>query len=152
MQLSQRGIQARIERGESNDDLHPDNNDDEAIKIKSESLNMISSYSAGAPEPVANQVPEPVAATSLTFKYDADVPAARRESPETLIERLHHRIMACLVREMQLERVLKTPPLSSTPAWISLDQVQNPVLIAYVHGDHQTTLAAYRELRLQCKP
>ena len=46
MQLSQRGIQARIERGESNDDLHPDNNDDEAIEIKSESLNMISSYSA----------------------------------------------------------------------------------------------------------
>ena len=67
MQLSQRGIQARIERGEPNeDDLHPDNNDDEVIEIKSESLNMISSYSADAPESVANQVPGAVAATSMT--------------------------------------------------------------------------------------
>ena len=130
MRLSQSGIQARIDRGEPyEDDLHPDNSDNEP-ETKQESLNIIRSSSAVAPEPVADQAPEPVAATSLTlkdtpanqqpapvhqtitqfcrqhrlnatFKYDDDVPAARRESPETLIERLHHRIMACLVREMQ---------------------------------------------------
>ena len=156
MRLSQRGIQARIEMGEPyEDDLHPDNSDNEA-----EALNMIGSSSVE---------PEPVAATSLTlqntpadnqrspvhqiitqfcrqhrlnaaFQYDASVPSARRETAETLIERLHHRIMACLVREMQPERALTPPPLSSIPAWITLDQVKNPVLIAYVHGDHQTSL------------
>ena len=48
--------------------------------------------------------------------------------------------MACLIREMQPERALTAPPLSSEPAWITLEQIQNPVLIAYIHGDHQTTL------------
>ena len=156
MRLSQRGIQARIEMGEPyEDDLHPDNSDNEA-----KALNMISSSSVE---------PEPVAATSLTlqntpadsqrspvhqiitqfcrqhrlnaaFQYEASVPSVRREPAEALIERLHHRIMACLIREMQPERALTPPPLSSVPTWITLDQVKNPVLIAYVHGDHQTRL------------
>ena len=161
MRLSQRSIQDRIERGEPyEDDLHPDNSDNET-ETKQESLNMISSSSAVSPEPIAatsqtlkdtpaDQQAAPVHQTitqfcrqhrlNAAFKYDADVPAARRESPKTLIERLHHRIMACLIREMQPERTLTAPPLSSAPAWITLDQVQNPVLIAYIHGDHQTTL------------
>ena len=108
MRLSQRGIQARIERGEPyEDDLHPDNSDNEAV---TEVLNMISSSSVE---------PEPVAATSLTlqntpadnqrspvhqiitqfcrqhrlnaaFQYEASVPSLRREPAETLIERLHN--------------------------------------------------------------
>ena len=103
--------------------------------MKQESLN-ISSSSAVAPEPVvatsltlkdtpADQQPAPVHQTitqfcrqhrlDAAFKYDADVPAARRESPKTLIERLHHRITVCLVREMQPERAFSAPPLSSNP-------------------------------------
>ena len=68
MRLSQRGIQARIEMGEPyEDDLHPDNSDNEA-----EALNMIGSSSVE---------PEPVAATSLTFRPSSIRP---RPSPRYL--------------------------------------------------------------------